>query len=64
MLVVPLPPPLPRRRWSCVQALDKRTAVGVVRPVDLQRVLDLQPVYLTHACGRAVNTGHGWGSSM
>ena|GEM_PF-3719050 len=27
-----------RRRWSCVRTLDKRTAVGVARPVDLQRL--------------------------
>jgi hypothetical protein len=52
-VVVPLPPPLTRRRWSYVQALDKRTAVGVARPVDLQRVYRSPTgVPNSHDCGR------------
>ena len=45
-------PPGPRRRWSCVRRLDKRTSVGVARPVDLQRT-HRSPTYvpISNACG-------------
>ena len=41
-----------RRRWSCVRTLDKRTCVGVARPVDLQRT-HRSPTYvpISNACG-------------
>ena len=44
--------PLRRRRWSCVRRLDKRTCVGVARPVDLQRT-HRSPTYvpISNACG-------------
>ena len=38
-----------RRRWSCVQPLDKRTAVGVARPADLQRMYR-SPTPVAHRC--------------